>query len=98
MSLYIGQSKVSPCIRSARLQNKSLTITENGTQSVSMDSDYDGLGQVTINTNVVEDLTEKDINFYDYDGTLVKSYSKENFLTLTEMPANPSHEGLIAQG
>lgn len=34
------------------LQNKSITITQNGTQTVSADSGYDGLGQVEITTNV----------------------------------------------
>ena len=41
---------------------------------------------------------KKDINFYDYDGTLVDSYSTEEFLQLSTMPANPSHDGLTAQG
>lgn len=40
----------------------------------------------------------KDVNFYDYDGTLVYSYSKTDFLNLTELPANPTHAGLTAQG
>lgn len=39
-----------------------------------------------------------DVLFYDYDGTVLYSYSKEQFLTLTEMPANPTREGLTAQG
>lgn len=43
-------------------------------------------------------VTEKDVNFYDYDGTLVNSYTKNEFLALNEMPANPTHEGLTAQG
>lgn len=38
------------------------------------------------------------MNFYDYDGTIVYSYTKAEFLALTEMPANPHHSGLIAQG
>ena len=38
------------------------------------------------------------VNFYDYDGSVLYSYTKDEFLALTEMPANPSHEGLTAQG
>ena len=49
-------------------------------------------------TKQYEKLTEKDVNFYDYDGTLVKSYTKQEFLALNAMPANPTHEGLTAQG
>ena len=38
------------------------------------------------------------VNFYDYDGTIVKSMSSAQFRGLESMPANPSHEGLTAQG
>jgi len=42
--------------------------------------------------------SEDDVRFIDYDGTIVNSYSAEDFLALSAMPANPSHEGLTAQG
>ena len=38
------------------------------------------------------------VNFYDYDGTIVKSMSSVQFRGLESMPTNPSHEGLTAQG
>lgn len=41
---------------------------------------------------------EKVVFFYDYEGTLLYSYTKAEFLALNAMPANPSHEGLVAQG
>lgn len=40
----------------------------------------------------------KDVNFIDYDGTIVHSYTKDEFLALTAMPPNPTHEGLVSQG
>lgn len=40
----------------------------------------------------------KDVNFYDYDGTIVHSYTKKEFLQLEELPGDPQHEGLTAQG
>lgn len=43
-------------------------------------------------------LEPNDVTFYDYDGTVVDSYSKSEFMQLTEMPPNPGHDGLIAQG
>lgn len=44
-------------------------------------------------------LEEKDVNFYDYDGTLLYSYTKEEALALTELPKiNTSHEGLNISG
>jgi len=42
--------------------------------------------------------TKSNVNFYDYDGTIVKSYTTQEFLALESMPANPTHEGLTAQG
>ena len=45
-----------------------------------------------------EVIKENDVNFWDYDGTLVMSYSAEDFLELTSLPDNPSHSGLVAQG
>lgn len=41
---------------------------------------------------------DDDVLFIDYDGEIVISYSKEEFLQLTELPPNPTHEGLISQG
>lgn len=51
--------------------------------------------------DIVDKLTpieEKDVNFYDYDGTRLYSYTASEFANLTEMPSNPSHAGLTAQG
>lgn len=39
-----------------------------------------------------------DVNFIDYDGTILKSYTSEQALALSEMPGLPSHSGLVAQG
>ena len=40
----------------------------------------------------------KDVNFYDYDGTRLYSYTAEEFLALSAFPANPSHDLLTADG
>jgi len=44
----------------------------------------------------------KEVNFRDYDGTVVYSYTPAEFAALTAMPANPDHSGdeipLTAQG
>ena len=39
-----------------------------------------------------------DVNFYDYDGTLLHSYTATEAAGLTALPENPSHSGLVAQG
>ena len=46
-------------------------------------------------------LIKKDVNFIDYDGTLLYSYTKDEISSMSsdsDLPANPVHEGLIAQG
>lgn len=42
-------------------------------------------------------LQEKDINFYDYDGTLLYTYTLSEIQELTELPELPEQEGLICQ-
>ena len=44
------------------------------------------------------ELAPQDVNFIDYDGTLLHSYTAEEFLALNALPENPTHDGLIAQG
>ena len=39
-----------------------------------------------------------DVNLRDYDGTIVASYTAEDFAALTELPTPPAHEGLTFQG
>lgn len=41
---------------------------------------------------------EKDVNFIDYDGKIVYSYTAVEAQALSALPANPSHSGLTAQG
>lgn len=40
----------------------------------------------------------KDVDFYDYDGTRLYSYTLEEVQALTELPPLPSHDGLVCQG
>ena len=40
----------------------------------------------------------KDVNFYDYDGTRLYSYTVAEAQALTELPALPTQPGLICQG
>ena len=41
---------------------------------------------------------ESDINFWDYDGTLLYAWTLAELATKTELPPLPSHDGLICQG
>ncbi|MDO5765030.1 MAG: leucine-rich repeat domain-containing protein, partial [Elusimicrobiales bacterium] len=39
-----------------------------------------------------------DVTFIDYDGTVLYSYSMTEAQALTELPALPTHDGLVCQG
>ena len=43
-------------------------------------------------------IADNDIRFFDYDGTLLYSYTFEEAKTLEELPELPNHDGLICQG
>lgn len=43
-------------------------------------------------------VEEKDVNFWDYDGTLLHSYTLAEAQALTELPPLPTRDGLICQG
>lgn len=45
----------------------------------------------------VDAASPKAVNFRDYDGTILHSYTKDEFLALTELPPLPTREGLICQ-
>ena len=49
---------------------------------------------------VLVNVPPNDVTFYDYDGTIVYSYTASQFLNLDSLPANPNHtaEGLTAEG
>lgn len=83
------------------LESKSDTIKNNGTYSFTPSLDKCGLSKVTVNVDVptsgggesvvVKEPVPKDVNFYDYDGTLLYSYTKDEVQeNLTALPAPPS--------
>ena len=43
-------------------------------------------------------VSPKEVNFYDYDGTLVAAYTVAESKALTALPDGPVHEGLVFQG
>ena len=43
-------------------------------------------------------VSQKEVNFYDYDGTLVAAYTVAEAQALTALPDGPVHEGLVFQG
>ncbi len=74
-----------------------LNITTNGTYTAPEGTAY---SPVTVNVEggATEDDYDADVIFIDYDGTVLYKYTVDEFMALTEWPANPSHPGLVADG
>lgn len=74
-----------------------LSVTQNGTYTAQTGEAY---SPVTVNVSGGGggSVESKDVNFIDYDGMILYSYTKSEFANLTELPANPSHTGLTSQG
>ena len=77
------------------------SITANGTYNASSDN-ADGYSSVTVEVSGGGggggSASKKQINFIDYDGTILYSYTKAEIDAMSSLPANPSHTGLVAQG
>ena len=83
------------------INNQDKTITENGEYTA--DAGYTGLGTVTVNVPISGGETASpakwnDVTFIDYDGSVLYSYSLAEAQALTELPALPTHDGLVCQG
>ena len=73
-------------------------ITGKGVPTSSSDSFATMAANITAIPTGSSSEPEKAVNFIDYDGTILHSYSAADFLNLSALPSNPSHDGLTAQG
>ena len=85
------------------IQNISTGITPSGTKTITENGTYDVTNFASADVNVSGggggvSVPPKEVNFYDYDGTVVDAYTASEFANLSAMPANPTHDGLTAQG
>ena len=85
------------------IQNISTGITPSGTKTITENGTYDVTNFASADVNVSggggsASVPPKEVNFYDYDGTVVDAYTASEFANLSAMPANPTHDGLTAQG
>ena len=72
--------------------------TKGGTSATIQASSFDtAIANLPSGGGTIEPA-EKDVNFYDYDGTRVYTYTKADFLQLEALPEAPAHDGLTSQG
>ena len=88
-----GVDGYSPVTVSIPQPTGTISITQNGTVDVAnyanAEVNVSGGGEPTV---------KKQINFIDYDGTILHSYTSAEWTSVAALPSNPSHAGLIAQG
>lgn len=92
-------------IKELMFQTKTVEVKKNGTTTISPDNGFTALNAVKVKVNVPTEgggtsgeLERNDVNFFDYDGTLLYAYSWEEAKNLTELPTAPEHEGLVTYG
>lgn len=71
-------------------------VTYNGVNSVKLQA-ADG-GEAIFYDSAPTVPQESDINFWDYDGTLLYAWTLAELAGKTELPPLPSHDGLVCQG
>lgn len=77
-----------------------LTTVDNATKVLQTAGKWceDDFTLVDVSGGGTTEPEEKDVDFIDYDGTLLYSYTADEFLAMNALPPNPSHNGLVAQG
>lgn len=75
--------------------NRKIATANNQTKTLLTANKY--VGENIKITDVSGGMTEG-VYFYDYDGTLLHSYTFAEWANVSTLPANPSHTGLTAQG
>ena len=73
----------------------SLSVTQNGTYTAPTGYAY---SPVTVNVSGGGGGDNNTVKFIDYDGTLLYSYTAQEFAQLSDLPRNPTHTGLVSQG
>ena len=77
--------------------NEIASMTENGTKTLQTKGKYCE-DNITVTQTIPPPVEPKDINFYDYDGTLLDAWSLAELAEKTALPDYPTHEGLVCQG
>ena len=90
MSVYLAQSQAFTATADA-------IRTKGGTSNTITWDENKGFADA-VNSITPPEVSESDITFYDYEGTIVESWTLAELANKTALPAYPSHAGLICQG
>ena len=92
-----GQKLTGTATGGGDITVESLSVTQNGTYTAPTGKAYSPVS-VNVSGGGGSSAGKKQINFIDYDGTIVESYTATEWQSVTALPSNPSHTGLTAQG
>ena len=112
LSEYIGYNEINVDVSNTYTTADEGKVVNNATlvpqtamsAEITVNDTYDTTLYNSIVVNVpsapspTPSVESNDVKFYDYDGTIVHSYSASEFANLSAMPNNPTHTGLTAQG
>lgn len=90
MSEYLAQSQAFTATANA-------IRTKGGTTNTITWDENEGFADAVTDMTPVY-VPESDINFWDFDGTLLSAWTLAELATKTELPPLPSHDGLVCQG
>lgn len=85
-------------IKNSTLDIKQAIINKGGTIDGDITTWADSITNIPTGGSGGSSLSKGDVTFYDYDGTVLHSFSKEEFLALNELPLLPTQPGLTCQG
>lgn len=72
--------------------------SKNGTQTTYKIGEMAAAIQAIPTGGCPVEAPDNEVIYIDYDGTILYSYSASEYLALSAHPANPSHDGLTAEG
>ena len=90
----IGRIRNNVTAALAKIAEKGVTVPE-GAGSDDLETLIDA---ITGGGATTPSSGQNDVNFIDYDGTILYSYTLEEAQALTELPGLPSRDGLVCQG
>lgn len=94
---YAEFEAIVPRERSMPIINQERYFDTNGKYEIKSE---EGTAMTKVDVEVdIRPAEFNDVNFYDYDGTILYSYSWEEFLEYNQLPPLPTHhEGLVCEG
>lgn len=84
-------------IKNSTLAMKQAIIDKGGTINGDITTWDNSINNIPYGGSGGSSFGKKDVTFYDYDGTVLYAYTKDEFLSLSDLPPLPNQPGLLCQ-